>query len=185
MQLQTKKGEFRVAIIGRPNVGKSSLYNVLTRSRKAVVKDQPGVTRDILTGTADWWGKQFEVLDTGGLTQSKDVFSPLIYRQVLSVLKYVDLLVVMMDAKTGFTPEDRDIVRIAKESGQPFFIVVNNVDRAQEADEKTAEFYEFGMDVLPVSIERRDNVDKIVEKIFEYISTGKHILTVRPEQSDI
>lgn len=164
-----QKGTFRVAVIGRPNVGKSTLFNILTRSRKAVVKDQSGVTRDIIVGQADWWGHQFEVLDTGGLTSQQDTFSPLIYNQVLSVLKYVDLLVVVMDGRTGLVPEDRDIVRIAKESGKPFFIVVNKVDRDQNAEIMKAEFYEFGMDILHASFERRDRVDEVVERICQSI----------------
>ncbi|OFZ15985.1 MAG: ribosome biogenesis GTPase Der [Bdellovibrionales bacterium RBG_16_40_8] len=168
MSLQTKSS-FRVAIIGRPNVGKSTLFNGLTRSRKAVVKNQPGVTRDIIVGRADWWGKTFEVLDTGGITAHNDQFSPLIYKQVLSILKYVDLLVVVMDARSGLLPEDRDIVRIAKESGRDFFIVVNKVDRDKDADLLKAEFYEFGMPVLHAAFERSERVDEIVEKISEYI----------------
>lgn len=168
MSLQTRSS-FRVALIGRPNVGKSTLFNILTRSRKAVVKDQPGVTRDIIVGAADWWGKQFEVLDTGGLTSYDDTFSPMIYKQVLSVLKYVDLLVLIMDGRAGLVPEDRDIIRVAKESGVPFFIVVNKVDRDQDADMMKAEFYEFGMDVLHASFERHERVDEIVEKIITYL----------------
>jgi len=160
---------FRVAIIGRPNVGKSTLFNILTRSRKAVVKNQPGVTRDIITGQADWWGHNFEVLDTGGLTSHDDFFSPLIYRQVLSVLKYVNLLVVVLDSKAGLVPEDRDILRIVKESGQPFIVVVNKVDRDNEAEMQKADFYELGVDIMHASFERRDHVDEIVEKIIEHI----------------
>lgn len=171
MSLQTK-GHFRVALIGRPNVGKSTLFNILTRSRKAVVKNQPGVTRDILVGQADWWGKHFEVLDTGGLTSQHDRFSPLIFNQVLSILKYVDLLVLVMDARTGLTPEDRDIVRVAKESGRPFFIVVNKVDRDHDAELMKAEFYEFGIDLVHASFERREHIDEIVEKISESIPEG-------------
>ncbi len=164
--------QFRVAIIGRPNVGKSSLFNFLTRSRKAVVKNEPGVTRDIIVGQADWWGKSFEVLDTGGLTKREDRFSALIYQQVMSVLKYVDLLVVMMDARSGLLPEDRDVVRIAKECGKPFFIVLNKVDREKDAELLKSEFYEFGMDVLHASVERRDHTDEVVEKIIGSIPEG-------------
>src|SRR5688572_17178123 len=106
-------GSFRVAIIGRPNVGKSTLFNILTRSRKAVVKNEPGVTRDIQSDITDWWGKSFEVLDTGGLTNRLDDFSPLIFQQVLAALGQVNLLVLVLDGKTGLHPEDRDIVRVA------------------------------------------------------------------------
>jgi len=163
---------FRVAIIGRPNVGKSTLFNILTRSRKAVVKNQPGVTRDILVGEADWWGQSFEVLDTGGLTSAGDVFSAMIYEQVLGILKYVDMLVVVMDAKTGALPEDRDVIRIAKESGKPFIIVVNKVDRENEAEMLKAEFYEYSLDIMHASFERRDHTAEIVEKILARIPKG-------------
>ncbi len=169
MSFLNKSSAFRVAIVGRPNVGKSSLFNFLTRSRSAVVKDQPGVTRDILTGHADWWGKTFEVLDTGGLTTHDDEFSPLIYKQVLSVLKYVDLLIIMLDAKSGLLPEDQDIIRIAKEAGRPFFAVVNKVDRANDADLLLAEFHELGVEMLPCSVERRERTDEVIQKIIEHM----------------
>ncbi len=171
MSLQTKNG-FRVALIGRPNVGKSTLFNILTRSRKAVVKNQPGVTRDIIVAQADWWGHQFEVLDTGGLTSQQDTFSPMIFKQVTGVLKYVDMLVLVMDGRSGLCLEDRDIIRVAKESGRPFMIVVNKVDREQDAEMIKSEFYEFGMDILHASFERRDHVDEIVERIIESIPEG-------------
>jgi GTPase len=156
---------FRVAIIGRPNVGKSTLFNILTRSRKAVVKNQPGVTRDIQSEMADWWGKSFEVLDTGGLTNKMDDFSPLIFQQVLAALGNVHLLVVVLDGKSGLLPEDRDIIRVAKESGRPFFVVINKVDREHEADLIRSEFYELGVDFLHASFENHAHVDEIVEKI--------------------
>ena len=76
-----------VAIIGRPNVGKSTLFNILSESRKAVVKDQPGITRDILFEVAELWGKEYEIIDTGGLTEADDDFSHLIMAQVVEFLK--------------------------------------------------------------------------------------------------
>ena len=177
--MKSPQSRFRVALIGRPNVGKSSLFNFLTRSRRALVKDEPGVTRDIISGTAEWWGKSFEVLDTGGLTKGRPAesgkrsqFSALIYEQVMGVLKYVDLIIVMMDAKTGLVPEDRDIVRIANESGKPFFIVLNKVDREQDAELLKSEFYELGADILHTSVERRDHTDIVVEKIIAAIPGG-------------
>lgn len=163
----------KVGIIGRPNVGKSTLFNVLTRSRKAVVKNQPGVTRDILVESADWWGKCFDVIDTGGLTDSEDLISGLIKEHVLALLDSLDLLVVVMDGKSGLMPEDRDIIRIAKESGKPFTIVVNKIDRILDAELVLSEFYEFGMDVLPASFERRSGVDEVVEWILEKAPEAK------------
>src|ERR1035438_5756365 len=86
----------RVAIVGRPNVGKSTLFNILTESRKAVVKDQPGVTRDVQVEEVEWCGRVFDVLDTGGITDSADIFSKLIKEQVSSILLGVDALVVVV-----------------------------------------------------------------------------------------
>lgn len=159
----------RVAIIGRPNVGKSTLFNILTRSRKSVVRNEPGVTRDVIVEPAEWWGEEFDVVDTGGITDAEDEFSPLIKAQVLQVLKSVDLLILVMDGKSGLMPEDRDLVRIAKESGRPVYMVVNKVDRMQNAELVLSEFYEFGIDLLAASFERRDGIDKIVDWIRDHL----------------
>lgn len=164
----------RVAIIGRPNVGKSTLFNILTRTRKALVRNEAGVTRDIQVQSADWWGSEFDVVDTGGITESKEGFSPLIRKQVLGALENMDLLLVVMDGKVGLVPEDRDIIRIAKESGKPFLIVVNKVDRYLEADKVTSEFYEFGMDLIATSFEQRIGVDQLVEWIIAHIPEKGH-----------
>lgn len=163
------RAQYKVAIIGRPNVGKSSLFNFLTRSRKAVVKDQAGVTRDVQVGFADWWGKTFEVLDTGGLTHATDEFSPLIYEQVIGALGRVDLLVVLFDGRQGLLPEDREIFRIVKESGKPFVLAVNKVDREHDAPLLTAEFHEFSDQIIHTSIEKRVHTDRVVEAILEHI----------------
>lgn len=160
---------FRVAIIGRPNVGKSTLFNILTRTRNAVVKNQPGVTRDVQAEKAEWWGRQFEILDTGGITNKIDDFSPLILKQVLEALGRVDLIVAVLDGKAGLHAEDRDIIRIAQESGKPFFVVVNKVDREHEADLKKAEFYELGVDFIHTSFEQHVHVDQVVEKIISHM----------------
>ncbi|MCB0407391.1 MAG: ribosome biogenesis GTPase Der [Bdellovibrionales bacterium] len=155
----------RVAVIGRPNVGKSTLFNKLTRTRKALVKNQPGVTRDILVESAEWWGFHFEMMDTGGITDDKEGFSPLIKQQVLAAIESVGALVVIVDGRVGFVPEDDDIIRIAKESAKPFLIVVNKIDNILDADIATAEFYKYGMDVIPAAFERDFGIDEIVEWI--------------------
>jgi GTP-binding protein len=161
-----------IAIIGRPNVGKSTLFNLLTESRKAVVKDQPGVTRDLLFEEADLWGKEYEIIDTGGLTEADDDFSHLIMEQVVSFLKSVDYLLVVMDGRDGLCPEDRDIIRIAKESGKPFLIVVNKVDKVSELDLAGAEFFEFSQDVVTCSFERRFGLDPLLQWIFDHVSSA-------------
>lgn len=174
MSVRPERIRSRVAIIGRPNVGKSTLFNTLTRTRKAVVKNEPGVTRDVLVEPAEWWGHKFDVVDTGGITESDEGFSALIREQVLDILGSMDLLLVVMDGKVGLVPEDRDIIRIAKESGKPFLLVVNKVDRFQDADLVTSEFYEFGLDLIPASFEKHDGVDRLVEWVIEKLPQGEH-----------
>jgi GTP-binding protein len=167
----------RVAIIGRPNVGKSTLFNILTESRKAVVKDQAGVTRDIQLEPADVWGTKFDVIDTGGLTEAPDLFSQMIREQVIEFLQSVDLLLVIMDGRAGLMPEDRDVIRIAKETGKPFLIVINKVDSVKDAESSKLEFYEFGMDVVSASFETRLGLSDMLEWLVANIKKNEH--TVR------
>ncbi len=155
----------KVAIVGRPNVGKSTLFNVLTGTRKAVVKNQPGVTRDIIVEPCEVWGKTFDLIDTGGITDAHDTFSKLIKEQVVDFLEAVDALVVVMDGRAGLIPEDRQIIKIAKESGKPFVLVANKIDRAHEDDVAKSEFYEFGVDVIGASFETRRGVADVLEWI--------------------
>lgn len=158
-RLDTKK----VAIVGRPNVGKSTLFNLLTETRKAVVKDQRGVTRDLIVETAELWGKEFDLIDTGGLTESPDLVSKLIREQVIGFLESVDLILLVMDGRDGLVPEDRDVVRIVLETGKPFCLIVNKIDREHDQDEKAAEFYEFGVEVYPTAFESRRNLAPVLE----------------------
>lgn len=163
----------KVAIIGRPNVGKSTLFNIMTDSRKAVVKNQPGVTRDIQIEPVDVWGKNFDLIDTGGITESADLFSKLIREQVIEFLGTVDFIIAVMDGRAGLIPEDRDILRIATETGKPFLLVVNKVDRVHEDDVAKAEFYEFGVDVVAASFEQRRGISDILEWLHKHLPENK------------
>jgi GTP-binding protein len=153
------------AIVGRPNVGKSTLFNYLVESRRSLVKNQPGVTRDLIVEDAELWGKTFELVDTGGITEAKDEISSYVREHVLEFLKSVDYLLVVMDYKSGLCPEDREMVRIAKESGKEMLIVVNKVDKSRELDVAGAEFYEFGLPLVTCSVESRYGVDQLLEWI--------------------
>src|SRR5262249_52780046 len=137
----------RVAIIGRPNVGKSTLFNRLTRSRLAVVKNEPGVTRDIQIEPCEWWGKSFEIVDTGGITGDKQGFSPLIRKQVIEYLDSVDMNILVLDGRVGLVPEDRDALIIAKRSGKPLLVVVNKCDKTLEAESYLPDFMELGVEL--------------------------------------
>lgn len=167
----TVKTDFapKVAIIGRPNVGKSTLFNIITETRKAVVKNQAGVTRDIMIEPVDIWGKQFDLIDTGGITEAGDIFSKLIKEQVTEFLHSVDLIVAVMDGRVGLVPEDRDIIRVAKQTGKPFLLVINKVDSDQDQDMAKADFYEFGVDVVAASFEQRRGLAEILEWVVAQI----------------
>ncbi len=163
----------KVAIIGRPNVGKSTLFNILTDSRKSVVKNQSGVTRDIIIEPVDVWGKQFDLIDTGGVTEAGDLFSKLIREQVTEFLHSVDYIIAVMDGRAGLVPEDRDIIKIAKQTGRPFLLVINKVDSQQEEEVAKADFYEFGFDVIAASFEQRRGVGDVLEWIVKQIPVRK------------
>lgn len=166
----------KVAIIGRPNVGKSTLFNILTDSRKSVVKDRAGVTRDIIIEPADIWGKKIDLIDTGGLTESQDLFSKLIKEQVSDFLHSVDFIIAVMDGRIGLVPEDRDIIKIAKQTGRPMLLVINKVDQHHEDDLAKADFHEFGLDVIAASFEQRRGVAEIMEWIEKNVPVNEERL---------
>ncbi|NUM58270.1 MAG: ribosome biogenesis GTPase Der [Bdellovibrionaceae bacterium] len=159
----------KVAIVGRPNVGKSTLFNIITETRKSVVKNQPGVTRDIVIEPVEIWGKTFDLIDTGGVTESQDLFSKLIKEQVTEFLDTTDLIIAVMDGRTGLVPEDRDILRLVKKSGKDFLIVINKVDKVMEDEIAKADFYEFGVDLVSCAFEQRKGISDILEWITERI----------------
>lgn len=166
----------KVAIVGRPNVGKSTLFNLLTESRKAVVKDQAGVTRDIHLESCELWGKNFDLIDTGGLTEATDIFSKLIREQVADFLQTVDLILVVMDGRDGLIPEDRDVVRLVQQMGKPFALLVNKIDRMHEAPMKLADFHEFGVGPIATSFEQRGGLAEMLEWLHTNLPDSKEVV---------
>src|SRR5215216_954047 len=120
---------FTVAIVGRPNVGKSTFFNRLLEQRKAIVDDISGVTRDRQYGVAEWTGKTFNVVDTGGFVpQSDDVFEREIKKQVLIAIEEADAIIFMVDTTTGITNLDDAMADLLRRSTKPVFLAVNKVD---------------------------------------------------------
>jgi GTP-binding protein len=139
-------GGYTVAIVGRPNVGKSTFFNRLLEQRKAIVDDVSGVTRDRQYGVADWNGKSFNVIDTGGFVpRSDDVFEIEIAKQVLIAVEEANALLFMVDAATGITDLDEAMADILRRTAKPVFLVVNKVDNHERLLEAT-EFYRLGFD---------------------------------------
>jgi GTP-binding protein len=137
---------FTVAIVGRPNVGKSTFFNRLLEQRKAIVDDVSGVTRDRQYGVADWNGKSFNVIDTGGFVpQTEDVFEKEIGKQVLIAVEEANALLFMVDAATGITDLDESMADVLRRTAKPVFLVVNKVDNHERLLEAT-EFYGLGFD---------------------------------------
>src|SRR5580658_7186089 len=137
---------FTVAIVGRPNVGKSTLFNRLLEQRKAIVDDQSGVTRDRQYGIADWNGKIFNVIDTGGfVAASDDVFEREIRKQVHIAVDEADLIMFVCDTTTGITQQDEDMADVLRRSSKPVLLVVNKVDNQERALYAT-EFYSLGFE---------------------------------------
>jgi len=134
-----------VAIVGRPNVGKSTLYNRLTETRKAIVDDMSGVTRDRHYGVAEWIGRNFTVIDTGGYVHgSDDVFESAIREQVIIAIEEATALLFVVDVTTGITDLDDDIAQMLRKSKKPVFVVVNKVDNTSlNADASI--FYSLGL----------------------------------------
>ena len=133
-----------VAIVGRPNVGKSTLFNRIIERREAIVESEPGVTRDRLYAEAEWCGKRFTLIDTGGIVPDSDeLFDRAIREQAMLAISEADAIIFMVDVVDGITPMDSEIAKILHSSTKPVTLVVNKCDNAQR-DVNAAEFYSFG-----------------------------------------
>lgn len=134
-----------VAIVGRPNVGKSTLFNRLTKSRQAIVSDIAGTTRDRQYGKCDWNGREFSVVDTGGwVVKSDDIFEEEIRKQVIVATEEADLVLFVVDVTTGVTDWDEDVAAILRRTKLPVVLVVNKVDN-NDQQYAAAEFYKLGL----------------------------------------
>ncbi len=134
-----------VAIVGRPNVGKSTLFNRLVERREAIVDSVSGVTRDRHYGKSDWNGKEFSVIDTGGYVKgSDDIFETEIRKQVELALDEADIIIFVVDVEQGITPMDTEVAKLLRKEKKPIFIAVNKVDNAMR-DADAVEFYNLGM----------------------------------------
>ena len=137
-----------VAIVGRPNVGKSTLFNRLTEERRAIVDDQPGVTRDRLFGTVEWTGRHFDLVDTGGLVpRSAERFDAAIREQVLLTLEEADVILFVVDTTTGISDLDAEVGKLLRRAEQPVIVVANKADNPARALE-ASEFWGLGFEQM-------------------------------------
>lgn len=158
-----------VAIVGRPNVGKSTLFNRLTESRNAIVKEVSGVTRDRLYGKGDWNGIQFSVIDTGGYIKgSDDIFEAEIRKQVEIAVQEATVIVFMVDVMTGIIDLDETVASLLRKTKKPIYIVANKVDNTDRVG-LSSEFYQFGLgDVFDVSATNGSGTGELLDEIVKH-----------------
>jgi GTPase len=157
-----------VAIVGRPNVGKSALFNRLTGSRRAIVGDEPGITRDRIYGEYDWAGRRFRLVDTGGIVPDDEALIPAeIFRQARVALEEAEALVLVVDVRTELARPDYDLARLLQRSGKPLFLAVNKVETDALAVE-AENFRKLGIsDVFAVSAEHGKGIGELLDAIAE------------------
>ena len=163
-----------IVIVGRPNVGKSTLFNRLTGTRRSIVTNEPGITRDRIYGTANWEGRSFEVVDTGGIVPEDKAGIPgEILRQASVAIKNAARVIQIVDGRTGPTPLDQELAQLLRRAGKPPILAVNKVDTPQQAVDFSAPFYELGDEVFPISAEHGFGVDVLLDAVTEEIPKGE------------
>lgn len=164
-----------LAIIGRPNVGKSTLFNKILGVKTAIVDDFPGVTRDRNYAESTYRGRPFRLVDTGGLEPSaSEGMVALIRQQVERAIAEADVLIVLMDGRAGLTPADQEIMRLLRGIDKPLFVAVNKID-TPEAEPLTADFYQTGVDtVYPISAEHGLGVAELLDAIYPFLPPAQN-----------
>jgi len=158
-----------VAIIGRPNVGKSTLFNRLTGSRKAIVGDEPGITRDRMYGKVDWRAKTFRLVDTGGIVPDDEAIIPAnIFKQASQAISEASAIVWVVDSRVGVTPLDEELAQLLRNTGKPIFIGANKVESKRVEDE-AGEFHRFGFELAPISAEHGSGIGDLLDQLFEVL----------------
>src|SRR5580692_2020524 len=174
-----------VVIVGRPNVGKSTLFNRITGQRRAIVGDEPGITRDRIHGSAEHHGRGFEVIDTGGIVVDDQEYIPSqILHQAEVALQDAAHIIFLVDGRAEITGSDRDLARMLKRLGKPVSLAVNKADTAAREDLANA-FYGLGIaDVFPVSAEHGIGVDALLDRVTEGFEVSQDDAAA-PVESDI
>src|SRR5215470_12888373 len=155
-----------VVIVGRPNVGKSTLFNRITGQRRAIAGDEPGITRDRISGAATYRGRRFEVIDTGGIVvEDADYIPQQILKQARVALEKAAHIIFLIDGRTEITGADRDLAAMLIKLGRPVSLAVNKID-TREREDLAHEFYSLGIrDLFPVSAEHGIGVEALLDHI--------------------
>jgi GTP-binding protein len=159
-----------LVIVGRPNVGKSTLFNRLTGTRRSIVTNEPGITRDRIYGRAEWRGRALEVVDTGGIIPGDKALIPQeILRQAHVAIHRAALIVLVVDSQAGLTPVDEEMAQLLRSTGKPFVIAVNKVDSPSQ-EPNAAPFHRIGVPVFPIAAEHGTGVDDLLDAALAQVS---------------
>jgi GTP-binding protein len=175
-----------VTIIGRPNVGKSTLFNRLTGSRRSIVGDEPGITRDRIYGEVDWRSKKFKLVDTGGIVPDDEAIIPAnIFKQASNAIEESQAIIWVVDARAGITPLDEEISVLLRSTGKPIFIAANKCE-SKKVEGEAAEFHGFGFGMVPISAEHGTGVGDLLEAVFEVLDFDEEELEdVSPDEINL
>ena len=159
-----------VAIIGRPNVGKSTLFNRLTGSRKAIVGDEPGITRDRMFGEVEWRGQTFRLVDTGGIVPDDEAIIPSnIFKQASHAIDESQAIIWVLDSRAGVTPLDEELGVLLRNTGKPIIIAANKVE-SRTVENEAGEFYQFGYEMTPLSSEHGTGIGDLLDMVFAHLA---------------
>src|SRR2546421_5157537 len=155
-----------VAVVGQPNVGKSTLFNRLIGQRRSIVGDEPGITRDRIYGEVEWSGRRFSIVDTGGIVPDDDAVIPAnIFKQAGFAIDDAQALIWVVDARQGLTPLDEELAKLLRATGKRVLVAANKSERAQ-GEAEAAEFYRFGFEeVFPVSAEQGSGLGEMLDAL--------------------
>ena len=169
-----------IVIVGRPNVGKSTLFNRLTGTRRSIVTNEPGITRDRIYGTANWEGRTFEVVDTGGIVPEDKAGIPgEILRQAGVAIASAAQVVQIVDGREGPVPLDAELAQLLRRAGKPPILAVNKVDSAKLA-ELAAQFYELGDRIFPISAEHGYGIDALLDALVKDLPPAEEVAEPQP-----
>ncbi len=158
-----------LAVVGRPNVGKSTFFNRLVGERRAIVEDVPGVTRDRIYAETEWNGKEFAVIDTGGIeVKTDDTIRSQMRDQAVTAMDMADVILFMVDGKEGLTTADREVADLLRRTGKEVILVVNKVDAPSKAYDLIYDFYELGFgEPIPISAANMTNIGDLLDRIVD------------------
>ena len=174
----TAAGVPTLAIVGRPNVGKSTLFNRIVGSRRAIVGDEPGITRDRLYGDAEWRGRRIRIIDTGGIIpEDKDFIPAEIFRQARVAFDEAAAIVMVVDGRSEVAAPDIELVQLLRKTGRPLFLAVNKADSEKQAS-IVDEFHRLGINrMFPVSAEHGRGIDDLLDAVFEILPSPANDIT--------